>query len=415
MLSEIPYFLRGRHCQDRQPDASSYYQNIYKSIFETFDMLNYIPDLIIIYSRQRDSMIYKGKGKTQYTLIHDQYLGQTLNHLSTALFSRSNLEALKNYACKYTSESFRSSGLYPESLLFGLEYGAEKREIFKKIEHARVDPKRNVSTLCAEIFVLTHEIAHILYKDQSSSLKRKHQSNIKFIQENSAFNDNNLIKDRDANVPILYDKSSLRDWKLSEEDVNNLAEELTCDDIASSVTFEVMAKYCDNPWLVTETLHITHLFLRWLKSLSGPIRCYIRGERVPLTLYKERIFSQIRCNKNNLNCYYILYNRNWKLTFEDEFDLSQPRAFKQFDTYVDDGFLLELHNKYTDLYWDVFRHSVEYIQKRLYQMQLNAPFLSAENLMYLDVIAHGIPLERLEKWGIEKLIDYETGWLIDDK
>jgi len=155
----------------RLRDTTRIKTEIYKHFSEIIELFTRAyninaPKLIIDYSLNRRTEHIKISGES--FIIYDQSLGQSLNHLNTivALESQDTSDrnfALDVYASKILAQEFRLRNMKDISLLFGLLYDLGKQDARRVLLSSTLSSmKRFYYTAIQEIYVLCHELSHIV-------------------------------------------------------------------------------------------------------------------------------------------------------------------------------------------------------------------------------------------------------------
>jgi len=199
-------------------------------------------------------------------VIYDQYLGKSFNLFNKAFLQIKDSEILDNYCIRYLVESFRIMGMSIEASIFysiGLQTNA-----FEKLNLAySTKSECTAYTFIQETFIILHEIAHIIIKQNPRLISYKKREIDQYIDKQPFSLFNNLDK---------ADKL-IGNFNLDEFRRKNLIEEIICDYIATKYTFEL---FFNNELLTAEEFaEAIYLGLRTMRSinlLNGIISTYVK-------------------------------------------------------------------------------------------------------------------------------------------
>ena len=387
----LSHVLHGRHDPIRQPDAGGYYQDLFEEVSAYFVSVAPVPELEVVYTRDRDSMLFVDPRDASHYLVYDQYLGQSINHINTVLRSDCVEEALWVYSHKVIAERFRSSGRFVEALHFALLYGELKLFIRRHLLSAMANMNRAFDTRLAEMFIVAHELAHVSFEEPDNALMQVfYDANLLYIQQYGIFSGDPSVENE---IPKYVES-----WTQIPDRLHHYAIELACDEIATAIIVAAVDSYTESAAATATSLHATQLSLRWLSALSGIITTHLRNGSLESAMYDEFVFGTIRASKNNVNLHRVMSG------------LSDSLNRHTTTTASYDGEELQrIHGSYIDLFHDRCFPTLQIARKELEDL---LPEGAGEDALSKTLDRLGIEPALVEQHGITRVIDAETGWLL---
>lgn len=195
------------------------YTDNFHAIVTSLRTINITPSLFAVYSKNRESELIELD--EQIVVIHDQYLGQTINMLNRLFFNTEGAIEYSMYFYKIYAEYLQLSGslnmaLYCANKYAVMETSCRSHRLDKKIEY------RHFNTAVHEFFIIWHEVAHFLMM-VTPKIKRK------FFSVDGI----NRVRNRTYRYidAIFDDDETVSRLKKSIDNIG-LVEECLCDDIA---------------------------------------------------------------------------------------------------------------------------------------------------------------------------------------
>jgi hypothetical protein len=154
------YLRASRRVQDPKPALIAHYEALFEPLRLGIQGYNLQPpELVVTFSPQRRCETIQIGGDA--FLIYDEYLGQTMNYLNRVLFNAKNGDAVQAYAMKYIAENLRIRQRPLNASMFALAYGKMRNSA--KLGTTTSARERGGMTTLQEVFVIAHEVAHLLY------------------------------------------------------------------------------------------------------------------------------------------------------------------------------------------------------------------------------------------------------------
>jgi hypothetical protein len=171
-LSE--YISVTRTVSDKAP-SDFIYKRFYQRVLNAFDRPNLLPELKVVYTLQRSTEVMVLSGK-EY-LLYDQYLGQTMNMLNRILLNSESPMDAQMYSFKLLAERYALRGRFDWAMMFAYSYQVLRAE-HRSYRQDKDFIRRSTFTFSQELFIIAHEIAHLIIKNPSRfiSLPQKDSS-----------------------------------------------------------------------------------------------------------------------------------------------------------------------------------------------------------------------------------------------
>ena len=123
-------------------------------------------------------------------IIHDRYLGQTINMMNRLFLYNSSDHTKIVYLHKIISQIFSRYGFYEESIFAARRYVDSREEMDYKVKQAEDGSQKHaLYTVRQEYFILLHELAHLIFKKNPKELNDYSEGVYEWIKKYSSFKD----------------------------------------------------------------------------------------------------------------------------------------------------------------------------------------------------------------------------------
>jgi hypothetical protein len=154
-----------QHNEDVSQSLASFYQSLYDRLISISHatIAGPTPTLLVINTLNKKTQLVP-LGGSRY-LIHDQYLGQTINELTRIFYSATSPNDAKAMAYRLMSEAATCCGRIEVATLLAYLYSVAFHQAHEYLESETVDQlaTRSAAVCVQEAYVIAHEIAHHLW------------------------------------------------------------------------------------------------------------------------------------------------------------------------------------------------------------------------------------------------------------
>jgi hypothetical protein len=275
------YISASRRTKPATSEIIDQYKKYYKLLALQLPFGMELPELTVVYSADRRcELVTIGKGRRY--LIYDQYLGQSFNKLNRNQVSAHSRDQLsKAYASKYLAEKLLLKGETARATVLALLsvgfYSHVKEKGVPYIDTTNEDERRRLDYIVTqEIFVLAHEIGHLLYFANRNADKKPEDHIKECLLE--FINQSKINQDKYDRLVQRYGKK-LADEALAQDSEDHYSDtiekhpeliaEVFADQIGALMTYRVATEYFEiDPDIVVEGLVLGHKYLRLFHALD---------------------------------------------------------------------------------------------------------------------------------------------------
>jgi hypothetical protein len=336
------------------------------------------PILIVTYSNFRRSEYLNVDGTT--VLIHDQYLGQSLNHLNTiTALETVRKESLKVYGSKMIAEHFRSLGLEREAKLHAYSYYISSGASRDLLSDAMLGEDRMWHTFIQERYILAHELAHLFVDQHREDLRNSMAEISEYIA------DSVWLK--------AADPMSIGSPPFSEQEEQLLIDEILCDSFATNFVVGTLEAQRVPRHLAIESIWRVQLYLWWLDCIKKCVEAYSEGRDFSMF---ASIGMKLRHSRSQFHAYGVLTEGH---SLEKRYEIAAAAT--------------ERFAELRELYFDPLVDVAESLHSEIYRPQGYDDYLSLEHTVLertdLGERAHRRAPDGPPSWY--DYVDAATGWI----
>lgn len=329
---ELLRYVKSSRLEKEQPMIGyPYYDVIFLHIGKILEKYKIHVTFLTTYSLNRKNETIEINGRR--FIIYDQYLGKTFNLFNKAFIQLKEPKVLDHYCLRYLVEAFRVKGMAIEATIFAEV--SFKTKAFDELNKAYSTPSEvNSYTFIQETFIILHEIAHLIVK-QNPRLKDFRRKQINDYIDKQPYSLFSKLDDKE--------KDSIGAFELDENRRENLIEEIVCDFIATKYTFEILfdVELLESDQFA-EAIYLGLRTMRSINLINGFITAYTDRVNEKKTFNLSQLFreSSIRfwLIKDSIRTMYK--NKKYKSKFKrDPLDMFLENDLSGYDPYYEDPFL----------------------------------------------------------------------------
>lgn len=269
-----------------------------------------IPKIKITYSLNRLSETFVFQNETY--IIHDQYLGQSLNKMNRILYYEDQKESFA-YLCKVLAEENYILNNIPKSIAYSLSYQVNsKAKAIDLPDEFKI--KKNILINIQESFIFFHEYAHSVVSNDLNHLKHTEDF---------------LSTDKSGILLIDLLKQTIKEQKLSKDKINFFYEEVACDFLAVNFTFAIFNRnFCIKATEIFTGITSAFLYLRTFYDLKNKAKneeesiftLFMKLRYNALRNYISIMYSNSDCDFDALLNVYELWEEKFEYNVMDKLD-----------------------------------------------------------------------------------------------
>ncbi len=326
--------------------------------------------LIVTFSLRRECEIVGISGRR--FLVYDLGLREMLLMLNEVWLSRSYRIPLTCLAHKYLAERFLQRGFIREAVILGDTFLDLQGPMRKDLAATLDNNAPTIFTMIQEYYILSHEILHCILESDPALRRSKLENSMHFIRTRqtpaamrSLLTSILGVDDLEEDLPTALETASFpakgldsegvrrdlakrlaalsetemleaselysEDLAVPEEELEALALEMACDDIAAAQAINFSVQIGVPRLQAVRAILACQFHLRWLAEMGELVRGYIEQDFEP-ALSRSFRESRLRSLKAYSNSYLALHNGpRMDLTVGDDFCQEQVWEFDPTD------------------------------------------------------------------------------------